>query len=330
MGRPKKCDYSPNPFLRYSETTTTPSTTTTIAPLDLSSYIDIPISGESCPTTTTTTTTSTTTTLPPFDPQHPCASYSYLPDDQNGAVLKFAPCDNDNSVNQIIIGTIQRLDFCAERSAPVSILSGNGRLVYNGGCDRFVNIVQTTTTTTTTTTTPPILPQLEPPILTGFINTNQLATSNCFYRYTDYTYSPPRNISSYAPRLDIYISSPWFDLLYDVGKTIGVYWNKYRIDYYYYDAFNYSQSEPINDDAGYILFDKFNTDEKLVRSYCMYYYGASNDCQIAVGVSQQGGFFTRRLSEHYFTAQAFVIDNSYAPSELVNAGSWCFSTNSIL
>jgi hypothetical protein len=149
MGKPKKCDYRPNPYISYSTPAQSSTTSTTQPPIDYSSYIQIPISGSTCPTTTTTTTTTTSTTLPPFDSDYPCASYSFLPSDTNGAVITFAPCDNNNSVNQVVLGVIQRLDFCVERSAPVSILSGNGRLVYNGGCDRFVNIVETTTTTTT-------------------------------------------------------------------------------------------------------------------------------------------------------------------------------------
>jgi len=175
MGKPKKCDYRPNPFISYSTSAQSSTTSTTQPPIDYSSYIQIPISGSTCPTTTTTTTTTTSTTLPPFDSDYPCASYSFLPSDTNGAVITFAPCDNNNSVNQVVLGVIQRLDFCVERSAPVSILSGNGRLVYNGGCDRFVNIVETTTTTTTTT---------PPPISSCFNNWNEntsVSVSNTIY-----------------------------------------------------------------------------------------------------------------------------------------------------
>ena len=154
MGKPKKCDFRPSPFIDY---TTTTSSTTTLPPEDFSNYITIPNSGSICPTTTTTTTTTTSTTLPPIDLNYPCASYSFLPDDENGAVVTFAPCDNANSVNQIVVGSVQRLDFCAERSAPVSILSGNGKLIYNGGCSQFFN--ENNTTTTTTTENPLILIQ---------------------------------------------------------------------------------------------------------------------------------------------------------------------------
>lgn len=147
MGKPKKCDFRPGPFIDYITTTTS---TTTLPPEDFSNYISIPSSGAVCPTTTTTTTTSTTTTLPPSDPNFPCVSYSFLPSDLNGAVITFAPCNNNNSLNQVVVGSIQRLDFCAEKSSPIKILSGNGSLVYNGGCSQFENDIKTTTTTTTT------------------------------------------------------------------------------------------------------------------------------------------------------------------------------------
>lgn len=175
MGKPKKCDFRPDPFIQYTTTTTS---TTTPQPEDFSNYIHIPVSGLACPTTTTTTTTTTSTTPPPFDPNFPCVSYSFLPSDSNGAVITFAPCQNNNSLNQIVVGSIQRLDFCAERTSQIKILSGNGRLVYNGGCNIFINdpITTTTTTTTTSTTTQnPLL--LVPPISLDFEATNEI----CYY-----------------------------------------------------------------------------------------------------------------------------------------------------
>lgn len=156
MGKPQRCAPRQKPFIVYSDVTTT-STTTTIEP-DYSNNLILPNSGELCPTTTI----APTTTKPPriIDPNFPCSSYSFLPSDSNGAVITFSPCDNDNSISQIIVGSIQRLDFCAENDGEVEILSGNGNIVFNGGCDRFKQEEKTTTTTTTTSTTSTTL--LEP------------------------------------------------------------------------------------------------------------------------------------------------------------------------
>jgi len=49
MGRPKRCASKRKPYISYSTPTTT---TTTLEPIDYSSYIVIPESGASCPTTT--------------------------------------------------------------------------------------------------------------------------------------------------------------------------------------------------------------------------------------------------------------------------------------
>ena len=173
MGKPKKCDFRPDPFIQYTTTTTS---TTTPQPEDFSNYIHIPVSGLACPTTTTTTTTTTSTTPPPFDPNFPCVSYSFLPNDSNGAVLTFAPCQNNKSLNQVVVGSTQRLDFCAERTSQIKILSGNGRLVYNGGCNQFENDIKTTTTTTTTTTTPNPLVLIPPASLYYSINENEICS----------------------------------------------------------------------------------------------------------------------------------------------------------
>lgn len=156
MGKPQRCAPRQKPFIIYNGITTT-STTTTIEP-DYSNNLILPNSGQICPTTTLPP--NTTTTKPPriIDPNFPCSSYSFLPSDNNGAVITFSPCDNNNSVNHIVVGSIQRLDFCAENDGDVEILSGNGSIVFNGGCDRFGIVPGTTTTTTTTTSTTTTLP----------------------------------------------------------------------------------------------------------------------------------------------------------------------------
>ena len=199
MGKPKKCDFRPDPFIQYTTTTTS---TTTPQPEDFSNYIHIPVSGLACPTTTTTTTTTTSTTPPPFDPNFPCVSYSFLPNDSNGAVLTFAPCQNNKSLNQVVVGSTQRLDFCAERTSQIKILSGNGRLVYNGGCNQFENDIKTTTTTTTTTTTPNPLVLIPPTEIFYYITPQicrQNSTSNdlgqtittIYYTHRIVVYGPP-------------------------------------------------------------------------------------------------------------------------------------------
>jgi len=151
MGKPSRCAPRQKPFISYDTGVTTTSTTTN-GP-DFSNYLIIPNSGEICPTTTLPPSTTTTTPPRVIDPNFPCSSYSFLPNDNNGAVITFSPCDNDNSISQIVVGSVQRLDFCAENDGDVKILSGNGSIVFNNGCDRFIEEEKTTTTTTTTTTT---------------------------------------------------------------------------------------------------------------------------------------------------------------------------------
>ena len=148
MGKPSRCAPRQKPFISYNIGVTTTSTT---SEPDFSNYLIIPNSGEICPTTTI----APTTTVPPrvIDPNFPCSSYSFLPEDNNGAVITFSPCDNNSSVNQIIVGSVQRLDFCAENDGDVKILSGNGTIVFNNGCSRFSLEEGTTTTTTSTSTT---------------------------------------------------------------------------------------------------------------------------------------------------------------------------------
>jgi hypothetical protein len=316
MGRPKKCDYHPNPFLTYTDATSTTSTTTTPPPLDLSSYINIPSSGNSCPTTTSTTTTTTSTTLPPFDPQYPCASYSFLPSDTNGAVVTFAPCDNDNSVNQVVIGVVQRLDFCVERSAPVSILSGNGRLVYNGGCDRFVNVVETTTTTTTTTTLGPISEKLASPIIIE--NIEYLSEPLPFFvnketcEQTPYSYNV-----DYRKRLIISIDPPqqWLNLINN-GRTIYIkmlYCN--IIDSYF--------TEDCQDLGAIIYFNQnYRSRQEVIYRFLDYsilpplYY---NDIYYT-----RFGYTCDQISTYQFRYkfQAYMLDNTYSPSNIVESNTY--------
>lgn len=103
MGRPTKCLPNRNPFLFYSkpiEVTTTTSTTSTIPPEDLSSYINIPISGANCPTLTTTTTTATSTTLSPLiisNDLYDCNKYDISIFELE---LLVGPCDPANEINK--------------------------------------------------------------------------------------------------------------------------------------------------------------------------------------------------------------------------------------
>lgn len=90
MGRPKRCAKRPKHYISYNPISTT-TTSTTIEPIDLNSYIQIPVSGLDCPPATTSTTTSTTTEQVLSDG---CDSYLI---NLNNFVVKYICCyDNVN------------------------------------------------------------------------------------------------------------------------------------------------------------------------------------------------------------------------------------------
>ena len=124
MGRPKRCASRKKPYISYY---TTPVTTTTLEPIDYSSYIVIPESGIACPSTTTTTTT--TTTAEPID-----GCYWYTISGSN-YIIKAIDCEDQTEKIYFRCGQ-SITDICVSGVAPTLLASfdNNVTITKNGEC----------------------------------------------------------------------------------------------------------------------------------------------------------------------------------------------------
>jgi hypothetical protein len=119
MGRPKRCASRVKPYIKYNQTSSEITTTTTEEPIDYSSYIVIPESGAICPGATTQTTTTTTTTPEPF---LGCKVYRIF---GSNYVVKYLECGNP--IEKIIFRCSEdnNYNFICVSGKPPEILYSN-------------------------------------------------------------------------------------------------------------------------------------------------------------------------------------------------------------